>query len=166
MTKSFPRCSTLRARSATSLRSWLLSQTLPSVPVWVTENNVNADYALNNGLSNCNGTPFVLDPRGTSPFFAAWRSLVFELLGQAGAQALYHWDFSSNAQFGETDSSGNPYSQLLGRLLSFSLAAVAAWSGFTSNHFFGLLSLDRLIPAGCMGWTLIRWRYAIPTGRL
>ncbi len=82
---------------------------LAAVPVWVTENNVNADYALNNGLSNCNGTPFVLDPRGTSPFFAAWRSLVFELLGQAGAQALYHWDFSSNAQYGETDSSGNPY---------------------------------------------------------
>jgi uncharacterized protein (TIGR03437 family) len=82
---------------------------LAAVPVWVTENNVNADYALNNGLSNCNGTTFVLDPRGTSPFFAAWRSLVFELLGQAGAQALYHWDFTSNAQFGETDSSGNPY---------------------------------------------------------
>jgi len=82
---------------------------LAGVPVWVTENNVNADYALNNGSSSCNGTPFVLDPRGTSPFFAAWRSLVFELLGQAGAQALYHWDFSSNAQFGETDSSGNPY---------------------------------------------------------
>jgi uncharacterized protein (TIGR03437 family) len=82
---------------------------LATVPVWVTENNVNADYALNNGLSNCNGTPFVLDPRGTSPFFAAWRSLVFQMLGQAGAQALYHWDFSSNAQFGETDSSANPY---------------------------------------------------------
>ncbi len=81
---------------------------LSAVPVWVTENNVNADYALNNGLSNCNGTPFVLDPRGTSPFFAAWRSLVFEMLGQAGAQALYHWDFSSNAQFGETNSSGQP----------------------------------------------------------
>ena len=82
---------------------------LASVPVWVTENNVNADYALGNGLSNCNGTPFVLDERGTSAFFAAWRSLVFEQLGQAGAQALYHWDFSSNAQFGETDSGANPY---------------------------------------------------------
>jgi uncharacterized protein (TIGR03437 family) len=77
--------------------------------VWVTENNVNADYALGNGLSSCNGTPFVLDPRGTSAFFAAWRSLAFALLGEAGAQALYHWDFSSNAQFGETDSSANPY---------------------------------------------------------
>ncbi len=82
---------------------------LAAVPVWVTENNVNADYALDNGLSACNGTTFALDPRGTSPFFAAWRSLVFELLGQAGAQALYHWDFSSNAQYGETDSSGHPY---------------------------------------------------------
>jgi uncharacterized protein (TIGR03437 family) len=82
---------------------------LAAVPVWVTENNVNADYALATGLSACNGTTFVLDPRGTSPFFAAWRSLVFELLGQVGAQALYHWDFSSNAQYGETDSSGNPY---------------------------------------------------------
>ena len=81
---------------------------LAAVPVWVTENNVNSDYALNNGLSNCNGTPFVLDPRGTSPFFAAWRSLVFQTLGQAGAEALYHWDFSANAQYGETDSSGHP----------------------------------------------------------
>jgi uncharacterized protein (TIGR03437 family) len=51
----------------------------------------------------------VLDPRGTSPFFAAWRSLAFEMLGQAGAQALHHWDFSSNAQYGETDSLDNPY---------------------------------------------------------
>jgi len=82
---------------------------LANVPVWVTENNVNSDYDLGNGISACNGTPFVLDPRGTSAFFAAWRSLVFELLGQAGAQALYHWSFSSNAQYGETDSSGNPY---------------------------------------------------------
>ncbi len=97
------------ANEVTSIYSQLAARPdLSSVPVWVTENNVNADYALNNGLSNCNGTPFVLDPRGTSPFFAAWRSLVFEMLGQAGAQALYHWDFSSDAQYGETDSSGNP----------------------------------------------------------
>jgi uncharacterized protein (TIGR03437 family) len=97
------------ADGVTSIYSQLAARPdLSNVPVWVTENNVNADYALNNGLSNCNGTPFVLDPRGTSPFFAAWRSLVFEMLGQAGAQALYHWDFSSDAQYGETDSSGNP----------------------------------------------------------
>jgi uncharacterized protein (TIGR03437 family) len=82
---------------------------LAAAPVWVTENNINSDNPLSNGLSACNGTPFVLDQRGTSPFFAAWRSLVFELLGQAGAQALYHWDFSSTAQYSEIDSSGNPY---------------------------------------------------------
>ena len=82
---------------------------LANVPVWVTENNVNADFDAGNGISNCNGTPFVLDPRGTSPFFAAWRSLMFELLGYAGAQALYHWDFSSNAQFGEVNPSASPY---------------------------------------------------------
>jgi uncharacterized protein (TIGR03437 family) len=82
---------------------------LAIVPVWVTENNVNADFDAGNGVSNCNGTAFVLDQRGTSPFFAAWRSLMFELLGYAGAKALYHWDFSSNTQFGEVNSSANPY---------------------------------------------------------
>ena len=98
------------ATEVTYIASELATQpSLAAVPVWVTENNVNADYPLANGLSSCNGTPFVLDQRGTSPFFAAWRSLAFEQLGQAGAQALYHWDFSSNAQFGETDSSGTPY---------------------------------------------------------
>jgi uncharacterized protein (TIGR03437 family) len=98
------------ANEVTDIYSQLsLRSSLANVPVWVTENNVNADFALANGLSNCNGTPFVLDPRGTSAFFAAWRSLIFELLGQAGARALYHWDFSSNAQFGEVDPDGNPY---------------------------------------------------------
>lgn len=83
---------------------------LAGVPVWVTENNVNADYDAGNGMSNCNpGTPFVLDQRGTSPFFAGWRSLVFATLGEAGAQALYHWSFGTDAQYGEIDGSGNPY---------------------------------------------------------
>lgn len=83
---------------------------LAAVPVWVTENNVNSDYDAGNGMSYCNpGQPFVADPRGTSAFFAAWRSLVFVELGEAGAQALYHWTYSGNTQFGEVDSSGNPY---------------------------------------------------------
>jgi uncharacterized protein (TIGR03437 family) len=85
------------------------SPALAQVPVWVTENNVNSDFATSSGLSFCNGTPYVVDARGTSAFFAAWRSLVFELLGEAGAQALYHWSFSGDTQFGETDSSANPY---------------------------------------------------------
>jgi hypothetical protein len=54
------------------------SANLANVPVWVTENNVNADYEGANGMSTCNpGQPFVDDHRGTSAFFAAWRPYVF-----------------------------------------------------------------------------------------
>ena len=83
----------------------LTNPSLANVPVWVTENNVNADYS-NNGMSNCNpGQVFVEDARGSSPFFAAWRPYVFSQLGQAGAQALYHWDFGADQQYGELDYS-------------------------------------------------------------
>ncbi|MGC9945614.1 MAG: hypothetical protein ABSF64_04400 [Bryobacteraceae bacterium] len=83
---------------------------LTGVPVWVTENNVNADYDIGNGMSACNpGQIFVTDVRGTSPFFAAWRSLVFASLGEVGAQALYHWSFGVDPQYGEIDSNANPY---------------------------------------------------------
>ena len=84
---------------------------LRSVPVWVTENNVNADFANASGNSTCNpAQKFVLDLRGTSAFFAAWRPYVFAQLGKAGSQALYHWDYDSDAQFGEVDySSGNKH---------------------------------------------------------
>src|SRR5208337_5114842 len=77
---------------------------LANVPVWVTENNVNADYANASGNSTCNpGQKFVTDKRGTSTFFAAWRPYVFSQLAQAGAQALYHWDFDADQQYGEVD---------------------------------------------------------------
>ena len=76
---------------------------LTSVPVWVTENNVNADFDKGGGISACNGTAFVPDLRGTSAFFTAWRPYVFSLLGKAGSQALYHWDYDADAQFGEVD---------------------------------------------------------------
>lgn len=76
---------------------------LTAVPVWVTENNVNADYDKGGGISACNGTAFVTDRRGSSPFFAAWRPYVFSQLGKAGAAALYHWDFDADQQFGEVD---------------------------------------------------------------
>jgi len=83
---------------------------LAGVPVWVTENNVNADYDAGNGMSACNpGQPYVTDLRGTSPFFAAWRALVFASLGETGTQALYHWSFGTDQQYGEVDSSANPY---------------------------------------------------------
>ena len=83
---------------------------LAGVPVWVTENNVNADYPLPNGTSNCNsGRAFIADPRGTDAFFAAWRPYVFSQLGKAGNQALYHWTYNGDTQYGEVDDNGNPY---------------------------------------------------------
>jgi hypothetical protein len=80
-----------------------LRSDLAGVPVWVTENNVNADFDKGGGISACNGTAFVPDLRGTSAFFAAWRPYVFSQLGKAGNQALYHWDYDADAQFGELD---------------------------------------------------------------
>ena len=83
---------------------------LVTVPVWVTESNVNADYDKGSGISACNGTAFVPDQRGTSAFFAAWRSYVFSQLGKSRNQALYHWDYDADPQFGEVDyTTGNKY---------------------------------------------------------
>ncbi len=85
---------------------------LASLPIWVTENNVNADYS-NNGISACNPpNAFVTDPRGTDAFFAAWRPYEFSQFVNSGADVtmLYHWDFDADAQFGEVNSStGAPY---------------------------------------------------------
>lgn len=66
---------------------------LASVPVWVTENNV--DCYLVPGK--------VIDPRSSNAFFAAWRPYVFSQLGKAGTEALYHFTFNANPQFGEVD---------------------------------------------------------------
>jgi hypothetical protein len=83
---------------------------LAALPVWVTENNVNSDYATANGMSACNPAQlFVPDPRGTSAFFAAWRPYVFSQLGKAGNQALFHWSYTGDEQYGEVDANGNPY---------------------------------------------------------
>jgi len=83
---------------------------LANIPVWVTENNVNADYNLGNGISACNGTPFTTDQRGTSAFFAAWRPYIYSQLAKAGAQSLYQWDYDADQQFGEVDyNTGNTY---------------------------------------------------------
>jgi hypothetical protein len=83
---------------------------LAGTPVWMTENNVNADFAGANGTSSCNaGQTFVTDPRGTSAYFAAWRPYVFSQFGKAGNQALYHWAYSSDKQYGEVDPNGITY---------------------------------------------------------
>jgi uncharacterized protein (TIGR03437 family) len=102
-----------------------LNPSLKNKPVWITENNVNADYDIGNGISACNEpAKFVLDTRGSTPFFAAWRSLVFEQLGEAGAQALYHWSFGADQQYGEIGSptGGAPYSQQLSYWVDYYLS--------------------------------------------
>jgi uncharacterized protein (TIGR03437 family) len=77
---------------------------LAAVPIWVTENNVNADYSDSNGMSVCNpGQVFVTDLRGNSPFFAAWRPLLFERLAKVGVSSLHHWDHDADMQYGEVD---------------------------------------------------------------
>jgi hypothetical protein len=82
---------------------------LKTVPVWVTENNVNADFDMGGGISACNGTAFVTDQRGSSAFFAAWRPYVFSQLGKANAAALYQWVYAGDAQYGEIDDqTGSP----------------------------------------------------------
>ncbi len=84
------------ARAAT-----LLNSLTAAAPIWITENNVDADFDLGNGISACTGNAFVIDPRGSSAFFAAWRPYVFSQVGQAGARALYHLSFFGDTQYGE-----------------------------------------------------------------
>ena len=75
---------------------------LHAVPIWITENNLNADFIGPSGNSVCNPTQrFVEDSRGTSAFFPAWRAYEFSRFGQAGAQALFHWVFSGDKQYAE-----------------------------------------------------------------
>jgi hypothetical protein len=83
---------------------------LSATQVWVTENNVNADFDDGTGHSTCNpGQTFVTDQRGTSAYFAAWRPYVFSQLGKAGNRALYQWDYSADQQYGEVDASSNKF---------------------------------------------------------
>jgi len=83
---------------------------LANTPIWLTENNINADFAAANGKSTCNpNQAFVADARGTSAYFAAWRPYVFAQFGKVGNQALYQWQYSSDKQYGEVDPNGTPY---------------------------------------------------------
>jgi Glycosyl hydrolase catalytic core len=96
------------ASSVQTIRSNLsnANPALATVPIWITENNVNADFDAGNGMSACNpGQTFVDDLRGSDAFFAAWRPYVFSQVGKAGVQLLYHWDFAADAQFGELNGS-------------------------------------------------------------
>jgi hypothetical protein len=83
---------------------------LANVRVWATENNVNSDFNRGDGMSLCNGTQFVSDPRGTSAFFAAWKPYIFSQLGKTGVQGLIHWNYAGDIQYGVVDlTTGNKY---------------------------------------------------------
>ncbi len=98
-----------------------------SVPVWILENNVNADYEASNGMSTCNpGQVFVDDHRGSSAFFAAWRPYVFSQVGKAGAQALYHWSYQGDQQYGEYNNTA-----------STGVLQLSYWVDYWLNKYFG-----------------------------
>jgi hypothetical protein len=74
-----------------------------SVPVWVTEDNVNGDGPQPDGMSeNHPNQAFVYDQRNYDGFFTAWRPFVFSQFAKAGGGALYQWDYTSKL-FGETN---------------------------------------------------------------
>jgi len=79
---------------------------LASVPVWVTESGVQADYQVG-GISITTGLPFVLDLRGSDAFNAAWQPYLFSQIGKAGCQRLLHWSFSDDMQFGLINETNN-----------------------------------------------------------
>ncbi|HEX3572057.1 MAG TPA: hypothetical protein VHU44_14665, partial [Acidobacteriaceae bacterium] len=81
------------------------------------------------GLTVCNGVtlPFKEDLRPNSAFFAAWRPLVFSRLAQAGAQALFHWDFNSSLNSGEYDDNDPPNTDKV--VLSY-------WVDYELGHYF------------------------------
>jgi hypothetical protein len=100
---------------------------LASVPVWILENNVNADYEGANGMSTCNpGQVFVDDHRGSSAFFAAWRPYVFSQVGKAGAQALYHWSYQGDQQYGEFNNTA-----------STGVLQLSYWVDYWLNKYYG-----------------------------
>jgi hypothetical protein len=94
------------------------------LPIWVTENNVNADWAKGDGTSACNvGQRWVEDKRGTSGYFAAWRPYIYSQLTKAGAAGLWHWSYPGGGQYGEMTDNGTKY-------LSY-------WVDYYLAHMFG-----------------------------
>lgn len=122
---------------------------LANTPVWITENNVNADYN-ENGKSACNGGAFTVDTRGTSPFFAAWRPYMFSQIVKLGVQGLYHWTFDGDKQYGEVDDNGNKY-------LSY-------WVDSSLGQFFPLALAPGASPSNVSGEAILNTSSSEPSG--
>jgi hypothetical protein len=100
------------------------------VPIWITENNMNADWAKADGTSACNsGVRWVEDDRGTSAYFAAWRPFVYSQLTKAGAAGLWQWGFFGGGQYGELHDDGST------KYLSY-------WVDYHLSHMFGQVPMD------------------------
>lgn len=89
------------------------SSKLSQAQLWLSDNNVDSDFAIGNGAGACTD-PFELDPRGTSAFFAGWRPYVFSQWAQAGSHMLSHWNFNQDPTLTTmtaevTYTTGQPY---------------------------------------------------------
>ncbi len=68
----------------------------PNTPVWVTETNVQSAVPNSAGyFAQEPDVPFVNDVRGTTAFFAAWKPYLFSVLGKAGNEGLFQWEFTA-----------------------------------------------------------------------
>ncbi|SNT41130.1 hypothetical protein SAMN05421770_1128 [Granulicella rosea] len=118
---------------------------LAGTPVWVTENNVNSDYALTTGFSSCTPTiQYVLDPRGTSTFFTAYRPLLFSQLGKAGAQSLYHFLYEGSQAYGEVNSGSA--AKTLAYWTDYWLAHTFPWDGVSAGALLYKTSTTEATP--------------------
>jgi len=86
------------------------SSTTAGKELWITENNVNCDFAGPGGVdSDFPNRQYIPDPRGTSAFFTAWRPYVFSVAVKNGANALHQFYFASSTQYAEVDQFSGEY---------------------------------------------------------
>ncbi len=78
---------------------------LTSVPVWITENNVNADFGDAKRQQHLQSWTEVRRRTRVAPALSLPPGdlICFRRSGQARAQLLHHWDFAADAQYGELD---------------------------------------------------------------
>jgi hypothetical protein len=115
------------------LRSELATRSdLASVPIWVTENNVDSDYQLTTGYDSCTPTIlYVLDPRATTTFFTAYRPFVFSQLGKAGNESLYHFLYEGSLAYGEVNNAND--AKQLSYWTDYWLERTFPWDGVSTG---------------------------------